>query len=86
MKCNGDCFNCKFDDCINELSEQDEKELQEIEEMVKEIRKIRGYSMTSEYNKLKCRRHYIMKKEERKKWQRDYRKRKELESGENYVR
>lgn len=71
MKCNGDCFNCEYDDCILDFSEEEQEELEELAKKMDQVRKTIG-SRTPEYNRLYCRRRYILNKEKMRSYQREY--------------
>lgn len=75
MKCNRDCFNCIYDDCIDDSANNDETDrlfIQEYREMPMSDRKV----FRDEYNKavrrIYARQRYREKKEEIQKYQKDY--------------
>lgn len=75
MKCNRDCFNCIYDDCIDDSVERDETDrlfIQEYKEMPLSERR----AFSDEYDKaakrIYARERYKRKKEEIQKYQKDY--------------
>jgi hypothetical protein len=83
MKCNRDCFNCKYDDCINDQMEYgDYAELNEIEKDNREYKTPkkqreyfkRYYAEKREHRLENGRRYYETHGEERREYSRRYSK------------
>ena len=69
--CNKDCFNCPYEDCINdEFDDNDFRELKKLDKELGEMNTTTGYEY-DQYRKKK-RQYYQTHKEERKAYQRSY--------------